>query len=321
MAPKIAYNTINFTSSTQEVIDQANEIIEEYQADGFDLTLRQLYYQFVSRDLLPNKMKSYNRLGNIVNKARMCGEIDWNAIEDRTRSRRGLRHYDDPKDLIESSYWQYQIDMWENQGKYIEVWIEKDALTGVIRRVCNKNDISYFSCRGYVSQSEMWRAGQRLGKKYFEDEKQPIILHLGDHDPSGIDMTRDIKERLNLFAVHPDEEDWAERWHPGFEVEVKRIALNMPQIDELEPPPNPAKVTDSRFDSYLSRYGHESWELDALEPRYIEDLIEQNIKELRDEEAWQESKDRLEKDEKNLEKIYRNYGKIVEFLNGDNHEN
>lgn len=324
--PYIAYIEKNFHESTQTVIDQANEIIEEYAADGFDLTLRQLYYQFVARDLIPNKQKEYSRLGRIINDARMAGLIDWNVIEDRTRSRRGMRHFDDPKDLIEFSVATYHIDYWINQQFYIEVWIEKDALTGVISRVCNRNDVSFFSCRGYVSQSEMWRAARRLGEKKFLDDKEPIVLHLGDHDPSGIDMTRDISERLNHLAVEPQyrdfdweaEPDYAKKEH--FPITVRRIALNMDQIEELSPPPNPAKVSDSRFDSYLKKYGHQSWELDALDPKYIERTIQENIDDFKNEDQWEKDEERYNSDKQNLWEIRDNYSDIIKYLEDKNGE-
>jgi hypothetical protein len=86
------------------------------------------------------------------------------------------------------------LDTRRNQEYYIEVWIEKDALLGILETICKKLDVPYFSCRGYVSQSSMWEAAQR----FRENDREGILLHLGDHDPSGIDMSRDIQERLKF---------------------------------------------------------------------------------------------------------------------------
>ncbi len=271
--PKIQYEAKNFNSRTQETITQAEAIVAEYQAQGFSLTLRQLYYQFVARGMIANTERDYKRIGNIVSDARRAGLIDWNSIEDRTRFVRSLNNWDEPQDILESAKDDYHRDLWATQDKRMEVWIEKDALVGVIEAICQENDVSFFSCRGYVSDSEMWRAAMRM-RRHFNNDQNIIVLHLGDHDPSGIDMTRDIEDRLNLFSNHAL-------------IEVRRIALTMEQIEEKSPPPNPAKTTDSRYASYVSEYGDESWELDALEPQYLSDLIRDQILEERDEEKWE----------------------------------
>lgn len=264
----------NFRDKSLALINAANEIIDEYRAQGFTLTLRQLYYQFVARDLIPNTMRSYKSLGNTINDARLAGLIDWLSIEDRTRNVVSLAHWDSPADIISTCRDQYRRDLWADQARRVEVWIEKEALTGVIDRVCRKLDVPYFACRGYVSQSEQWRAYQRS----LDDDI--LILHFGDHDPSGIDMTRDNDDRLNRVF--------------GGNVEMRRVALNMNQVEQYNPPPNPAKQTDSRFESYAQEFGDESWELDALEPSVINDLIEKEVLAERNDDIWQDSLDEQE---------------------------
>jgi hypothetical protein len=173
----------------------------------------------------------------------------------------------------------------------MEVWIEKDALIGVIDGVCRELDVPFFSCRGYVSDSEMWTAAyNRMDKG-----EQTIVLHLGDHDPSGIDMTRDIRERLDLFSMEAD-------------IEVRRIALTMDQIDELKPPPNPAKITDSRFEGYAAEYGDESWELDALEPQYIADLIQTAVFGERDVDLWDAAYQEQETERQQIQDVIDKWG-------------
>jgi len=263
--PKIEYVSKRFRASSLRTIQEADSIITEYQDDGYDLTLRQLYYQFVSRGLIPNKDSEYKKLGSVINDARLAGLIDWDAIVDRTRVLRGNSSWESPQEIIETCAAQFRLDTRATQDHYLEVWVEKDALIGVLEAVCVDLDVKYFSCRGYVSQSAMWRAAQRMTW-----ETSPIILHLGDHDPSGIDMTRDIQDRLSLF---------------GCPVNVERIALNMDQVQEHSPPPNPAKTTDSRYDSYIDEYGDKSWELDALDPRTITNLIHETVNEYTDKKA------------------------------------
>lgn len=268
--PKICYLPRRFKSDALTMIDQANTIVEEYAEQGFDLTLRQLYYQFVSRGLIANRMKEYKRLGSVVNDARLAGLIDWNRIEDRTRQLEEDPHWDDPAHIIANTSEWYALDKWEDQEYRPEVWIEKDALTGVIEGVCKQLSVPYLSCRGYTSQSEMWRGAMRL-KRWVQAGQTPYIIHLGDHDPSGKDMSRDIQDRLTLFMGG---------------VEFNRIALNMDQVQQYNPPPNPAKITDTRAFGYIAEFGHQSWELDALEPRVIAALIEHQILGLRDDDLW-----------------------------------
>ncbi|MCG5239565.1 hypothetical protein MCW82_07255 [Azospirillum doebereinerae] len=271
--PLECYATKRFIGRNAVVIDQANDIIADYQRQGFTLTLRQLYYQFVARALIPNTMQSYKRLGQIVNDGRMAGLIDWEAIEDRTRNVRSVSTWPTPKSIIEASARSFRLPRWRDQPCHVEVWIEKDALVGVIEPVCTAHFVPYFACRGYTSQSEQWRAGRRLARAN-ELGKRVIVLHLGDHDPSGLDMTRDNDERLALFAGDVEA------------VEIRRLALNMDQVRKHKPPPNPAKEADSRFADYVKRFGDKSWELDALDPTIIDTLIRDQLRELIDWRRW-----------------------------------
>lgn len=270
--PKIRYVDRKFSSESTALIARCNGIIADYTAQGFVLTLRQLYYQLVSRDVIPNRQQEYKRLGSIVNDARLAGLIDWLAIEDRTRDLRTLSHWESPAEIVEAIAQQFHVDLWAGQQYRPEVWIEKDALVGVIEGVCKELDIPHFSCRGYTSQSEMWVAGQRL-RKYVRGKQTPVIFHFGDHDPSGKDMTRDITDRLAMFMGG---------------LEVNRLALTMDQVEEFNPPPNPAKTTDSRYATYIAEFGAESWELDALEPTVIAGLIREHVEKLQDVGLWAE---------------------------------
>lgn len=289
--PKIEYITKDFRPASLLTITQANEIIEEYAGKGLDLTLRQLYYQFVSRDLIANKQTEYKKLGSLISDARLAGLIDWDAIVDRTRNVKGNSHWSNPGEIIRSARYSFQLDHWENQEYYVEVWIEKEALIGVISSICSELDVRFFACKGYVSQSEMWRAAMRL-KRAKDAGQKPVIIHLGDHDPSGMDMTRDIFDRCDLFTG---------------DIEVKRIALNMDQINKYNPPPNPAKLTDTRAGKYIDEYGAESWELDALDPEVLRDLIQEHVDTLRDWDLYQETLDQEQEYKDILENVEKNW--------------
>lgn len=296
---RIKYVERDFRADTLTKIRTCNEIISSYQAQGFRLTLRQLYYQLVSRGEIPNKQTEYDKLGSIINDARLAGLVDWNAIEDRTRNVEINAHWTEPSGVIEAAARSYRNDLWSNQPIRAEVWVEKDALEGVIESACRPLDVPFFSCRGYTSQTAMWEAGQRLAQYMrnkiapIGDRQRVVIFHLGDHDPSGIDMTRDIRERLALFVGRP--------------VEIRRIALTMEQVEEYTPPPNPAKQTDSRFQGYMDAYGSESWELDALEPTVLVDLIRENLRGVIDADLWQEAVTEQETDRAELNAIAVNY--------------
>lgn len=291
----------NFQNGSLALIEKANEIIEDYQAQGFTLTLRQLYYQFVSRDIIPNKQSEYKRLGSVINDARLAGLIDWSAIEDRTRNVRTISTWDDPAQIVEAVADQYKEDLWAGQDYRPEVWIEKDALVGVIEPVCRRFRVPHFACRGYGSQSELYAAGKRFEDVAFKGQT-PVVLHLGDHDPSGIDMTRDNADRLTMFARE--------------DVDVRRLALNMDQIRRYRPPPNPAKETDSRAESYIAKFGGKSWELDALDPTVIDALIEAELQTLIDTARWDEAKAREEKQRATLKSASENWDKIEKMFNG-----
>ena len=295
--PKFQYVNIKFQSKSLDLIELVNSVIDEYAAQGYELTLRQVYYQLVARGYIPNNERSYKNLGNLINDGRLAGLIDWYAIVDRTRNIKRNAHWEDPQSVIESAKYTYMLDRWQHQPNYVEVWVEKDALIGIVSQICRKLDVPHFSCRGYTSQSEMWAAAQRFINQDHRESR--TIIHLGDHDPSGIDMTRDIRERLALF---------------GADVDVKRVALTMEQIERFSPPPNPTKLTDARASGYISEYGHECWELDALEPKIITSLIRNEVTALMDSDLFEEVERKEQTDKSNIQLVCDNYDDVIRNL-------
>lgn len=296
--PKICYEERAFKPETAAMIVAANVIIGEYAGQGYNLTLRQLYYQFVARDLIPNTARDYKRLGDIISNGRRAGLIDWNAIVDRTRNLQALSSWESPSAIVSAVAEQFRYDRWATQPNYVEVWFEKDALMGVFERVAHRLRIPFFSCRGYTSDSEIWSAAQRL-RREGASKDQTVILHFGDHDPSGIDMTRDIRDRLSLF---------------GADVRVRRLALNMAQIEQYEPPPNPAKESDSRFADYQDKYGDESWELDAMAPDVLAGLVQGEVRDLLDRDAWEAAIAEEQQAREELSALSKEYAKVVKTL-------
>jgi hypothetical protein len=307
--PKICYTPKNFGVAAQERIAVCNAIIEDYEAQGFDLTLRQLYYQLVSRDYIANNVREYKNLGVLISDARLAGLVDWERIVDRVRNLRKLPSWDSPAEIISSAAYDFHMSRWQDQETYVEVWIEKNALIGVIEPICDELDIPYFACVGYTSQSEMWGAARRL-ERQVRQGKTVVILHLGDHDPSGKDMTRDIQDRLSLF-VGTDLRKLGVRWGG---VEVDRLALNWDQVEQFNPPPNPAKLTDSRATAYIEEFGLESWELDALDPATIAGIIRTAVSKYVNEDKWQEVEEEEETGKTLLNLAVAKWDEVSSFL-------
>lgn len=285
---KEAFVGKKFSPASVEMIERVNVILDVYEAQGFRLTLRQLYYQLVSRAVIENTVRSYKNLGSLVSDARQAGLVDWDRIEDRNRETITPTHWDSPGQIIRAAARQYAIDKWADQDHHIEVMVEKDALSGVLEPVCRELDIRLTANKGYSSQSIMYEIGKRLGQMY-QQGKSVVVLYLGDHDPSGIDMTRDVEDRLSMYSGAP--------------VEIIRLALNYEQVQQWNPPENPAKTTDARYTAYARRYGESSWELDAVEPRTLADLVRDLVYERRDIDLWEEAVEREEEQRRALVQI------------------
>ncbi len=266
------YKPHRFNAKASATLDQAKIIVDKFAKRGLKLTLRQLYYQFVAASLIPNTERDYKRLGRIITNGRESGELDWLMIEDRGRAAYGPSSCEKTSEVLDGIERRIKFDQWARQETYLEVWVEKSALEGVVAAPCNERDVTYMACKGYLSASEVWRAGLRF-QKAIKRGKKPVLIHLADHDPSGIHMTVDNRQRVRLFAESRD-------------IEVRRIALNMDQIEQYSPPPNPAKQSDSRYIRYSKAHGEQSWELDALDPEVLHKLILDTIDEYRDKEIW-----------------------------------
>lgn len=289
---KEKFITKSFSQDSQLLIGKINAIIAEYARQGYALSLRQLYYQLVARDMIENTIKSYKRIGNIVSDARLAGLIDWEMIEDRGREMIAPPMWESPAQIVRAAADQFAIDRWSDQDYHVEVMVEKAALEGVLIPVCRELGIRFTANRGYSSQSTMYEAGKRIEQKC-DDGKEIVILYLGDHDPSGIDMTRDVLDRLSMFS--------------GTSIEVERLALNMDQIDAWNPPENPAKQTDSRFAGYVLEFGESSWELDAVEPATLADIVTRAVEKFRDDDKYNAALEREEKMRAELLKFAKSY--------------
>jgi len=269
----------------QDTVNAVNGVIRQYD---MALTLRQIYYRLVAAGLIPNRRSAYNGLSAQLVKAREAREVDDRRIVDRSRSIED-RAFDSPLDFLEAAVWTCENRnfrrTWSTQETYCEAWVEKDALSQVIAGAVEDLNTIVAPSRGYSSFSYINDAVRRFQKNRGEAEKV-VILHLGDHDPSGLDMTRDLQDRFNAYSA-------------GFlfDVQVKRVALTFDQVQARNLIPNPTKIQDPRAAGYIARYGNECWELDAIEPRELVDLVAEAVKgEVTDWQAWDDMKDQDEEE-------------------------
>jgi len=258
---------------TKHQLDKLNKVIgildelKEYKP----LTLRQIYYQLVSVGYIENKVTEYGMLSNMLKWARLDGYISWSDVEDRVRAFHNLQGWQDKASFLDvalnSIANQYSRDLWQGQGRYVEVWIEKDALSSIFTNVCSSFGVSVVVCRGFSSVSFLNDFRVRLVK---QDGKEPVMLYFGDLDPSGVEMLEAMKTTLK-DEMKIDS------------VEFKRIALLREDISKYKLPHNPdaLKRTDTRAKKHVESYGDLAVELDALRPdvltQKVKDAIENEI--------------------------------------------
>jgi len=302
---KEAFEERRFAAKTAKVIEQANEIMAEYS--GQQLTLRQLHYQFVARDLYENTMRNYKKLGDIIRNGRMAGLISWDLVQDRTRGLRGWSHGStSPSAAIRSAAYSYQERRWKTQPVKVEVWIEKDALSGVLTDPLHEYRADYFATKGYPSISSLKEAADRF-KRYERNGEEVVILYFSDHDPEGLQMPEQVGEALESFDVR--------------NVEIRRMGLTMEQVRQHNPPPSAAKQSSSRIDSYINKTGtDQAWELDALKPQVIQELITKEMDEIIDWDLWNEAIESERIGKLQMLKVMNNWDRIMDMLNEDDED-
>jgi len=279
---KRKFRSVNFRPDSLGKISKMIEIVAEYQKQGLRLTARQLYYQFVSRDLIPNVPTEYKKLTALLTDARYAGLVDWSAIEDRGRVPDVPSEWSNIESLVQSALYAYRLPRWNSQPTYAELWVEKQALAGVLAPLAREFHVPLMVNKGYSSASAMYESAERIVRASDDGSKPATIFYLGDHDPSGEDMVRDIETRLVEFGCS--------------DLTVTKIALTMAQVDEYDPPPNPAKIADPRAKAYIEKFGDSSWEVDALPPDVLAQLIRDAFEAAIDVSALDEIKEQEEAD-------------------------
>ena len=245
-------------SRTKYISNAANVILEEYTAEGHVLSMKQLFYRLVARGVIKNRRQGYIRLSNLVTQGRLGGRIDWDFIPDTTRRVSRPRALCNPKEALADCISQYRTDLWATQIVRPEIWVEKDSLAPLVADVCRRHGVVWQCTRGYMSQAAIYAAALRF-KEYARKGNRCVLFHVGDHDPTGLDILRDTVKRLSMFGVNTD---------------VERIALTQSQISQFDVRPKPIRMSDVRFKKYINKFGRKEWEIEALEPSDLVRVID-----------------------------------------------
>ena len=258
---------------TLQILSAAIDILREEHP----VTVRHIFYCLVGQGILAKTEKDYkSKLVRIMTRARLSGLIPMNWIIDSSRRVLKVRLYDSVKSFLTETIKHYYRDTWKNQRAFILVWVEKEALANPLWEAVNYYNVSVFPAKGYNS----WPHFLKAVKKMREMEKKDIVvLYLGDHDPSGIDIPSDIENRCRLMNLN---------------VIFKRIAITEEQIDEYKIPRLPLKKNpetdeydDPRAKKYIKKYGSWFVELDALKPSILKQIVRKKVEELLDLETFE----------------------------------
>lgn len=277
------------------VVENIRKIVTSFRQQGYILTLRQLHYQLVTKNQIINHDTAYKKLGRILDDCRYGGVIDWDSIEDRGRVPYLPYWVHGVEDALKDTIEQYRLNLQEDQNNHVELWTEKDALSGILKRSTQKYHVRLVVNKGYTSSSAIYRAYKRFIDHLY-DGRKVTILYFGDHDPSGLDMVRDIRQRLEFMFMNGSHRMYVDE----SQFQVIPIGLNMKQIREHRLPPNPTKMTDSRSKAYIKEFGKTCWEVDALNPETLTQIVTKNIEEQIDMEKFNAMIERQKSDVKDL---------------------
>jgi len=270
------------------IVDKSAELVKGYLASGIRPTLRQVHYRLASLQVggYQNTVNCYKSLSRKLVDARKDDLIPWNGLADHIRKRmwHQLDESIDFREILESYIDDLGIDPWEKQGKHLVIWIEKDALAELVSDVAKQFYVPVCVGRGYSSWTFV-----HDNLDILESDLETTILYLGDHDPSGMDIERALGDAilyfsgdfglgLNLGQVLKDAGLSGNR--------TRRLALTYDQVQRFKLLPNPTKQADSRSGPYVAQYGDQCWELDALDPTVLKNLVTQAIEAEIDRDSW-----------------------------------
>lgn len=275
--------------NTQEIIDGAYEVL----AEEHPMTVRQVYYRLVAGQIIKNNRSRYQAVSRALVDARLKGEIPWEWIEDRLRKPRQVSMWDDLPGFIEAVRRSYRRDVWADQPEYLEVWLEKDALSGIFEDALRSYGVALNVGRGFDGWDSVKNAASR-----FRDGEGVSVLYFGDFDPSGEDMVRSLRDRLA-------NEDLP---YGGSLPEIVKCALTYEDIARYQLPPDLTKKSDSRRDAFVERWGDVSVELDALPVDVLRERLVGEVEARMDLEALAATREEERRERRRLDELLGSRG-------------
>lgn len=282
----------SWTNKQVDKLNKVKKILEELE-EFKPLTLRQIYYQLVGKGDIENNVSQYTMLSGLLKKARIDGHISWDDIEDRVRAYHDLTGWQNNKVFLNASTQQflnnYKRDLLQSQNVYLEIWIEKDALSSIFTRTASPYTVPVVVCRGFSSVSFLNEYKTRL--QYYKDKK-PVMLYFGDFDPSGVEMLTAMKttlsDELNVTGIV-----------------FKRIGLLKEDVYKYNLPhsPDALKKTDTRAKKHIEEFGEIAVEIDALPPQVLQQKIIDSIENVIDLELFRQEQEKQEQEINLLNKI------------------
>ena len=231
--------------------------IYEIAAGGHPMTVRQVFYQLSNRGLIDKTEAEYKAtVIRLMGTMRLEGDLPFEWVADNSRWMRKPRTHSSLKNMLDITASAYRRALWDDQHVYVEIWLEKEALSGVVLPVTAKWDVPLMVTRGYPSLTFLHDAGVILGC----EDREVYLYYFGDWDPSGLDIARNVQERLEDFSDYAD-------------INFERIAVTPEQVHQWSLPTRPTKKTDSRSRSFEGA----SVELDAIPPDELRGLVDECI--------------------------------------------
>lgn len=258
MSASVVYegSRIKRVRSTQAAIAERRKLLFDIVSAMKPMTVRQVFYQATVRGIVEKAESGYAKVQTDLVAMRRSGEMPYDWLADNTRWQRKPRTFSSVQQALEDTARFYRKSLWDEVGCYVEVWLEKDALSGVVYPVTSEYDVPLMVARGYASLSFLSTAAEYINTLYVPT----VIFHLGDYDPSGVDAGRKIEATLRELA-------------PDADISFYRLAVTPSQIEKWNLPTRPTKQTDSR----AKGFGDISVEMDATDPNLLRDLVRVNI--------------------------------------------
>lgn len=257
MSNVISYGARPIKRRSRQDIEVIKDAILQALAIDAPMTVRQIFYRLVSNGVIGKTEGEYkSTVVRLLGEMRRSGELPFHLIADNTRWMRKPHTWSSLESMLQRTAQAYRRSVWDNQDVYVEVWLEKDALAGVLYEETEAWDVPLMVTRGYPSLSYLYSAAETIAAQ----DKPTFLYYFGDYDPSGLDIPRKVECDLRDFA-------------PDADITFERVAVSRAQIESMKLPTRPTKKTDSRSKGFVG----ESVEVDAILPRTLRSIVQKCI--------------------------------------------